>query len=61
MAGEYRPSTATACEGKSPTVTIIQVGRYIFGGDTDVSWSRSEYHFISTAGFFHFVSLLHVF
>ena len=39
------------CEGKAPTVTIIQVGTYTFGGDTDVSWSSSEYHFISTAGF----------
>ena len=39
------------CEGKALTVTIIQVGSYTFGGDTDVSWSSSEYHFISTAGF----------
>ena len=34
------------CDGKGPTVTIIQVGRYIFGGYTDVSWSSGEYHFI---------------
>ncbi|XP_067017787.1 uncharacterized protein [Acropora muricata] len=27
------------CDGKGPTVTIIQVGSYIFGGYTDVSWS----------------------
>ena len=46
------------CDGKGPTVTIIQVGSYIFGGYTDVSWSSSKYHFISRAGFFHFVSLL---
>ena len=46
------------CDGKGPTVTIIQVGSYIFGGYTDVSWSSSKYHFISTAGFFQFVSLL---
>ena len=39
------------CDGEGPTVTIIQVGSYTFGGDTDVSWSSSEYHFISTAGF----------
>ena len=26
-------------DGKGPTVTIIQVGSYIFGGYTDVSWS----------------------
>ena len=34
------------CDGKGPTVTIIQVGSYIFGGYTDQSWS-SKYHFIS--------------
>ncbi|XP_044166803.1 myosin light chain kinase, smooth muscle-like [Acropora millepora] len=27
------------CDGKGPTVTIIQVGSYIFGGYTDLSWS----------------------
>ncbi|XP_068717253.1 uncharacterized protein [Montipora capricornis] len=27
------------CDGKGPTVTIIEVGSYIFGGYTDVSWS----------------------
>ena len=26
------------CDDKGPTVTIVQVGRYIFGGYTDVSW-----------------------
>ena len=47
------------CDGKGPTVTIIQVGSYIFGGYTDVSWSNpSKYHFISRAGFFQSVSLL---
>ena len=48
-------------DGKGPTVTIIQVGSYIFGGYTEVSWSRpspSKYVFISRAGFFQFVSLL---
>ena len=45
------------CDGKGPTVTIIQVGSYIFGGYTDVSWS-TKYNFISRAGFFQFVSLL---
>ena len=39
------------CEGKDPTLTILQVGSYTFGGDTDVSWSSGEYHFISKAGF----------
>ncbi|XP_067017624.1 uncharacterized protein [Acropora muricata] len=29
------------CDGKGSTVTIIQVGNYIFGGYTDVSWSGS--------------------
>ena len=27
------------CDGKGPTVTIIKVGSYIFGGYTDISWS----------------------
>ena len=48
------------CDGKGPTVTIIQVDSYIFGGFTDVSWSSSEYHFIFRSGFFQFVSLLNV-
>ena len=30
------------CDGKGPTVTIIQSGDYIFGGYTDVSW-QSKY------------------
>ena len=29
----------TNCDGKGPTVTIVQVGNYIFGGYTDMSWS----------------------
>ena len=45
------------CDGKGPTVTIIQVGAYIFGGYTDKSWS-SEYYFITIAGFLHYLSLL---
>ena len=32
------------CDGKGPTVTIIQVGNYTFGGYTDVSWF-SKYQF----------------
>ena len=32
------------CDGKGPTVTIIQVGSYIFGGYVDKSWA-SEYYF----------------
>ena len=27
------------CDNKGPTVTIIKVNNYIFGGYTDVSWS----------------------
>ena len=33
------------CDGKGPTVTLIKVGSYIFGGYTDVSWS-SKYQFM---------------
>ena len=32
------------CDGKGPTVTIIKVGSYIFGGYTDLSWSSSKYN-----------------
>ena len=28
------------CDGKGPTVTIIRVGRYIFGGYTSKSWRK---------------------
>ena len=28
------------CDGKGPTVTIIRVGKYIFGGYTSISWGR---------------------
>ena len=28
------------CNGKGPTVTIIRVRRYIFGGYTSVSWGK---------------------
>ena len=34
------------CDGKGPSVTIIQVGDYIFGGYTGASWS-SKCHFIA--------------
>ena len=51
----------TNCDGKGPTVVIIQVASYIFGGYTDVSWSSpSKYLFISRTGFFLCVSLLMV-
>ena len=28
------------CDSKGPTVTIIKVGKYIFGGYTSVSWGK---------------------
>ena len=28
------------CDGKGPTVTIIRVGKYIFGGYTSLSWGK---------------------
>ena len=28
------------CDSKGPTVTIIRVGRYIFGGYTSISWGK---------------------
>ena len=45
------------CDGKGPTVTVIQVGSYVFGGYTDKSWS-GKYHFISRAGFSQFMYTL---
>ena len=31
------------CDGRGPTVTIIKVNEYIFGGYTDVSWSGGRH------------------
>ena len=28
------------CDGKGPTVTIIRVGRYMFGGYTSIPWGK---------------------
>ena len=28
------------CDGKGPTVTIIRVGKYIFGGYISISWGK---------------------
>ncbi|XP_068716910.1 uncharacterized protein [Montipora capricornis] len=36
------------CDGKGPTVTIIEVGSYIFGGYTDVSWSSTPCSYASS-------------
>ena len=30
----------SCCDGLGPTVTIIRVGKYIFGGYTSLSWSK---------------------
>ena len=30
----------SGCDNKGPTVTIIKVGQYIFGGYANVSWSK---------------------
>ena len=37
------------CDGKGPTVTIIRVGKYIFGGYTSVSWRKwhDQFHLIA--------------
>ena len=39
------------CDGKGPTVTIIRVGKYIFGGYTSISWGTftiaKRYSFIT--------------
>ncbi|XP_044163464.1 uncharacterized protein LOC122947919 [Acropora millepora] len=41
------------CDGKGPTVTIIQVGGYIFGGYTDKSWYGSCAHVSSSKSFIY--------
>ena len=30
------------CDGKGPTVTIIEVNKYIFGGYIDKSWTNYQ-------------------
>jgi len=46
------------CDGKGPTVTIIRVGKYIFGGYTSLSWTSSScsYHYDSAAFLFSLVN-----
>ncbi|CAH3188601.1 unnamed protein product, partial [Porites evermanni] len=39
------------CDGKGPTVTIVQVGSYIFGGYTDKSWGGSCRYVYSSKSF----------
>lgn len=35
----------TRCDYKGPTVTIVRVGYYIFGGYADVAWGGMEFVF----------------
>jgi len=46
------------CDGKGPTVTIIRVGKYIFGGYTSLSWPSSgcRWHYNSAAFLFSLVN-----
>ncbi|XP_073250624.1 uncharacterized protein [Porites lutea] len=46
------------CDGKGPTVTIIRVGRYIFGGYTSISWAScsGRYQYDSKAFLFSLVN-----
>ncbi|XP_022808998.1 uncharacterized protein LOC111345977 [Stylophora pistillata] len=45
------------CDSKGPTVTIIRVGKYIFGGYTSLSWTSSwEYQYSSSAFLFSLVN-----
>ena len=36
------------CDGKGPTVTLVRVGKYVFGGYADVSW-HSKYRRLASA------------
>ena len=35
------------CDEKGPTITIVKVGRYIFGGYTSLSWKKSAGKYFS--------------
>ncbi|XP_031570204.1 nidogen-2-like [Actinia tenebrosa] len=41
------------CDGKGPTVTIVRVGSYVFGGYTDVSWHSRWQYFSSSRSFLY--------
>lgn len=41
------------CDGKGPTVTIVKVGNYIFGGYTDKSWTWSNGYTQSSNAFIY--------
>ena len=36
----------TRCDSKGPTVTIVKVGEYIFGGYTDQNWQGNKHTFL---------------
>ena len=43
------------CDEKGPTVTIVKVGKYIFGGYTSLSWSKySSLARLKVSGLSHF-------
>jgi len=44
------------CDGKGPTVTIIRVGKYIFGGYTSLSWHGCSWYYDSAAFLFSLVN-----
>ncbi|XP_022799677.1 uncharacterized protein LOC111337607, partial [Stylophora pistillata] len=45
------------CDNKGPTVTIVRVGKYIFGGYTSTSWTSScAYRYSSSAFLFSLVN-----
>ncbi|KXJ21383.1 hypothetical protein AC249_AIPGENE19598 [Exaiptasia diaphana] len=39
------------CDNKGPTVTIVRVGSYIFGGYSDASWDSSNTYAYSSKAF----------
>ncbi|KAK3743271.1 hypothetical protein QZH41_016127 [Actinostola sp. cb2023] len=41
------------CDGKGPTVTIVRVGQFVFGGYTDVSWHSRNQFFHSSRSFIY--------
>ncbi|XP_078382148.1 uncharacterized protein LOC144664803 [Oculina patagonica] len=41
----------TNCDDKGPTVTIVRVGQYIFGGYTNISWTGGCQYWYDSAAF----------
>ncbi|XP_028518321.1 uncharacterized protein LOC114576240 [Exaiptasia diaphana] len=55
--GWYNSIFHSRCDGQGPTITIIKVNRYIFGGYTDVSWHYTNSYRTSVNSFlFSFVN-----